>query len=199
MVDILLPSNYGGDALALLLSGQENFSGRLPFTYPRYANSLTTYDFKVSEQVSTMAGQYNYSADIDIQWPFGYGLSYTQFRYSNFQVDRKEFTAEDELTFTIDVENVGSCKGKEAVLLYSSDLVASSIPDAIRLRNFEKVELEPVQKTRVSMVVKASDLAFVGLDGKWRLEEGDFTMRCGTEQLNIHCFQGKVWEEADIL
>lgn len=199
VVDILLPSNYGGDALALLLSGQENFSGRLPFTYPRYANSLTTYDFKVSEQVSTMAGQYNYSADIDIQWPFGYGLSYTQFRYSNFQVDRKEFTAEDELTFTIDVENVGSCKGKEAVLLYSSDLVASSIPDAIRLRNFEKVELEPVQKTRVSMVVKASDLAFVGLDGKWRLEEGDFTMRCGTEQLNIHCFQGKVWEEADIL
>ncbi len=194
VVDIMLPGNYGGDALAELLSGEANFSGRLPFTYPKHINSLATYDYKTSENVATMSGMYNYDAVMDIQWPFGYGLSYTEFEYSNFRLDKPEFSHTDHLVFTVDVKNIGSRAGKEAVQLYSSDLVASSLPDVIRLRNFEKISLAPGESTTVSMTIKASDLAFVGQDDKWRLEAGEFRFRCGDQILHGRCTDTYVWE-----
>lgn len=194
VVDVLLPGNYGGDALANLLAGDANFSGRLPITYPRLINSLATYDYKPCENMGQMAGNYNYDAVMDVQWPFGFGLSYTTFEYSNLKVNKPEFTADDELVFTVDVTNTGDRKGKESVLLYSSDLVASSTPDVIRLRNFEKIELEAGQTATVTMRLKGSDLAFVGYDGKWRLEEGDFRIKCGDQTLPIVCTRTKVWD-----
>lgn len=194
VVDIMLPGNYGGDALAELLSGDANFSGRLPFTYPKHINSLATYDYKTSENVATMSGMYNYDAVMDIQWPFGSGLSYTEFEYSNFRLDKPEFSHTDHLVFTVDVKNIGSRAGKEAVQLYSSDLVASSLPDVIRLRNFEKISLAPGESTTVSMSIKASDLAFVGQDDKWRLEAGEFRFRCGDQILHGRCTDTYVWE-----
>ena len=133
VVDILIPGNYGGDALANLLAGDANFSAKMPYTYPREINSLNTYDYKVSEEVGTMAGAYNYDAKVSLQWPFGYGISYTTYEYSNLKVDKKQFTAADVLTVSVDVKNTGAKAGKEAVLLYSSDLVASIVPDVIKL------------------------------------------------------------------
>lgn len=198
VVDILLPGNYGGDALAALLAGDANFSARLPFTYPRMVGALATYDYKPCENMAAMAGEYNYDAVMDVQWPFGYGLSYTEFAYSDFRVDRRMFGADDVLTFTVDVTNVGKVAGKEAVMLYSSDLVASLTPDVIRLRDFEKVALEPGESRTVTFAVPASDLAFVGHDGCWRLEEGEFRMRCGSETLRISCTQTKVWDTPNI-
>ena len=198
VVDILIPGNYGGDALANLLAGDANFSAKMPYTYPREINSLNTYDYKVSEEVGTMAGAYNYDAKVSLQWPFGYGLSYTTFEYANLKVDKAQFTADDMLTITVDVKNTGSKAGKEAVLLYSSDLVASVVPDNKRLRDFTKIALEPGETKTVTFQLPAKKLAFVGACGKWTLEEGDFILKVGNQTVPIACTQTKIWDEPNI-
>ena len=194
VINIMLPSNYGGDALANLMAGDANFSGKMPFTYPKYINAIANYDYKTCENMGQMGGNYNYDSVLDVQWPFGFGLSYTTFSYSNFTVDKTSFTADDELTVTVSVSNTGKVAGKEAVLLYSKDMVASSAPDNIRLRNFEKVSLNPGETKTVKMTLKGSDLAFVGYDGKWRLEKGDFKLKCGDQWIDVKCTETKVWE-----
>ena len=194
VVNVMLPSNYGGDALANLLAGDANFSGKMPFTYPKHINALANYDYKPCENMGQMGGNYNYDSVMDVQWEFGFGLSYTTYSYSNLKVDKTSFTADDVLTVSVDVTNTGKVAGKESVLLYSKDLVASSTPDNIRLRNFEKIELNPGETKTVTMQLKGSDLAFVGYDGKWRLEKGDFTIKCGNQWTDIQCSETKVWD-----
>ena len=198
VVDILIPGNYGGDALANLLAGDANFSAKMPYTYPREINSLNTYDYKVSEEVGTMAGAYNYDAKVSLQWPFGYGMSYTTFEYANLKVDKATFSAVDILTISVDVKNTGSRAGKEAVLLYSSDLVASIVPDNKRLRDFTKIELQPGEVKTVTFQLPAKNLAFVGADGKWILEEGDFILKIGNQTVPTACERTKVWDEPNI-
>ena len=198
VVDALIPGNYGGDALANLLAGDANFSAKLPYTYPREINSLNTYDYKVSEEVGTMAGAYNYDAKVSLQWPFGYGLSYTTYEYSNLKVDKSTFTSDDILTVTVDVKNTGSRAGKEAVLLYSSDLVASVVPDNKRLRDFTKISLEPGETKTVTFQLPAKALAFVGADGRWTLEEGDFLLKVGNQSVPAACTKTKIWDEPNI-
>ena len=198
VVDIFIPGNYGADALANLLAGDTNFSAKMPYTYPREINSLNTYDYKVSEEVGTMAGAYNYDAKVSLQWPFGYGLSYTTYEYSNLKVDKQTFTADDILTVSVDVKNTGSRAGKEAVLLYSSDLVASIVPDNKRLRDFTKISLEPGETKTVTFQLPAKSLAFVGADGRWTLEEGDFLLKVGNQQVGTACSKTKVWDSPNI-
>ena len=198
VVDILIPGNYGADALANLLAGDANFSARLPYTYPREINSLNTYDYKVSEEVGTMAGAYNYDAKVSLQWPFGYGLSYTTFEYSNITVDKEEFTADDTLFVGVEIKNTGKRTGKEVILFYSSDLVASVVPDNKRLRDFLKVELEPDQDVAVIFEIPAKELAYVGADGKWILEEGDFILKIGNLTIPARCTKTKVWDTPNI-
>ena len=187
VIDILLPGNYGADALARLLAGDTNFSGRLPYTYPRNSADLTTYDYRVSEHCDRMAGAYDYDATVNVQWPFGYGLSYTTFAYSNMRVDKPRFSKDDILTVSIDVTNTGNREGKESVLLFSSDLIASLTPENRRLRAFEKVTLQPKETRTVTFSLPAKDLAFVGTDGQWVLEEGDFRLTIGSEQITVTC------------
>lgn len=198
VVNILLPGNYGGDALANLLSGDANFSAKMPYTYPREINSLNTYDYKVSEEVGTMAGAYNYDAKVSLQWPFGYGMSYTTYEYSNLRANRTEFTADDVITVSVDVKNTGTRAGKEPVLLYTSDLVASLTPDNRRLRDFTKVELQPGETKTVTFRLPAKSMAFVGADCRWTLEEGDFLLRVGRLEQKIACTKTKVWDEPNI-
>ena len=198
VIDILIPGNYGADALANLLAGDANFSAKMPYTYPREINSLNTYDYKVSEEVGTMAGAYNYDAKVSLQWPFGFGLSYTTYEYSNLKVDKKNFTANDVLTVTVDVKNTGARAGKEAVLLYSSDIVASVVPDNKRLRDFTKIELQLGETKTVTFQLPASKLAFVGADGRWTLEEGDFVLKVGNLTVGTACTATKIWDEPNI-
>ena len=198
VVDILIPGNYGADALANLLAGDANFSAKLPYTYPREINSLNTYDYKVSEEVGTMAGAYNYDAKVSLQWPFGYGLCYTTYQYSNLRVDKTDFTANDILTVSVDVRNTGSRAGKEAVLLYSSDLVASVVPDNKRLRDFTKIALQPGEQQTVTFRLPAKELAFVGADGRWTLEEGDFLLKVATLSQLVRCTHTKTWDTPNI-
>ena len=176
VVHTFLPSNYGGTALAHLLAGDVDFTGRMPFTYPKYTGALVTYDYKPCENMGQMDGNYNYDAVMDVQWPFGHGLHYTTVEYSNMKVDKTTFSADDTLTVTIDVRNTGDRLTKESVLLYSSDLVASLTPDNRRLRAFEKVELKPGESKTVTLKLAARDLSFVNLDGEWVLEPGEFVL-----------------------
>jgi beta-glucosidase len=199
VIDVMLPSNYGGDALAALLAGDENFSGKLPFTYSKHVHALHTYDYKVSEHREVMEGSYNYDAVMDVQWPFGYGLSYTSFEYSDLHLaSPASFKAGDDIEVSVKVTNTGNRAGKEAVLLYSSDLVASLIPDVKRLRGFEKIELQPGESKVVSFVLPAKELAFVGADGRWRLEKGDFRLACGGLCVMVNCTETKVWDTPNI-
>ena len=170
----------------------------MPYTYPREINSLANYDYKVSEEVGTMAGAYNYDAKVSLQWPFGYGLSYTTFDYSNLRVDKTTFNANDIITVSVDVTNTGSVSGKEPVLLYSSDLIASMVPDNKRLRQFTKVSLEPGEKKTVTFQLPTKDLAFVGADGRWTLEEGDFILKIGKLTQKVQCNQTKIWDTPNI-
>lgn len=192
VVDVMLPGNYGGDALADLLAGDANFSGKLPFTYPKHINSLHTYDYKVSENVATMEGEYNYDAVMDVQWPFGFGLSYTSFEYSDLKCSRTGFKSGDSLDFELTVKNAGKVAGKESVLLYSSDIIASMVPDVKRLRAFSKVELQPGESKTVRFSIPADELAFVGQDGKRHLEKGDFRIAAGNCSLIVTCTETSV-------
>ena len=151
----------------------------MPYTYPSEINSLTNYDFKKSEEVKTMTGAYDYNARVSQQWPFGYGLSYTTFRYSNLRVSRQHFLWNDLLTVSVDVTNTGNRVGKESVLLYSSDLIASMTPDGRRLRQFDKVELQPGETRTVTLQLPAADLAFL--------------LTVGTETATVTCDATYVW------
>lgn len=197
IIDILIPGNMGGDALANLVSGKSNFSGKMPYTYPKEINSLANYDFKKSEEVGTMEGAYDYNAKITQQWGFGYGLSYTSYKYSNLKVSQSDFRHGDIIKVSVDVKNTGKVAGKESVLLFCSDLIASMVPDGRRLRAFDKVELQPGETKTVTFELKADDLAFVGWNGKWRLEEGDFKLMIADQSADIHCTDTYQWPTAN--
>lgn len=197
IINILIPGNMGGDALANLVSGKSNFSGKMPYTYPKEINSLANYDFKKSEEVGTMEGAYDYNAKITQQWGFGYGLSYTSYKYSNLKVSQSDFRHGDIIKVSVDVKNTGKVAGKESVLLFSSDLIASIVPDGRRLRAFDKVELQPGETKTVTFELKADDLAFVGWNGKWRLEEGDFKLMIADQSADIHCTDTYQWSTAN--
>ena len=197
IIDILIPGNMGGDALANLVSGKSNFSGKMPYTYPKEINSLANYDFKKSEEVGTMEGAYDYNAKITQQWGFGYGLSYTSYQYSNLKVSQSDFRHGDIIKVSVDVKNTGKVAGKESVLLFSSDLIASMVPDGRRLRAFDKVELQPGETKTMTFELKADDLAFVGWNGKWRLEEGDFKLMIADQSADIHCTDTYQWPTAN--
>lgn len=197
IINILIPGNMGGDALANLVSGKSNFSAKMPYTYPKEINSLANYDFKKSEEVGTMEGAYDYNAKITQQWGFGYGLSYTSYKYSNLKVSQSDFRHGDIIKVSVDVKNTGKVAGKESVLLFSSDLIASMVPDGRRLRAFDKVELQPGETKTMIFELKADDLAFVGWNGKWRLEEGDFKLMIADQSADIHCTDTYQWPTAN--
>lgn len=197
IINILIPGNMGGDALANLVSGKSNFSGKMPYTYPKEINSLANYDFKKSEEVGTMEGAYDYNAKITQQWGFGYCLSYTSYKYSNLKVSQSDFRHGDIIKVSVDVKNTGKVAGKESVLLFSSDLIASVVPDGRRLRAFDKVELQPGETKTMTFELKADDLAFVGWNGKWRLEEGDFKLMIADQSADIHCTDTYQWPTAN--
>lgn len=197
IIDILIPGNMGGDALVGLVSGKSNFSGKMPYTYPKEINSLANYDFKKSEEVGTMEGAYDYNAKITQQWGFGYGLSYTSYQYSNLKVSQSDFRHGDIIKVSVDVKNTGKVAGKESVLLFSSDLIASMVPDGRRLRAFDKIELQPGETKTVTFNLNADDLAFVGYDGKWVLEEGDFKLMIADQSTDIYCTATYQWPTAN--
>jgi beta-glucosidase len=178
VIDAYLPGNYGADALADILLGNINPSGKLPITYPRYTNDLAGYIHKPSEGSGNPQG-----GQTAPQYPFGFGLSYTTFAYSNFTVNKSNFGPDETATFSVTVTNTGNRQGKESVLLFISDLISPTLsPDVRRLRGFEKVELKPGESRTVKFTVPMRQLAFVAPDLKKHLEAGDFSAQVGSLQ-----------------
>jgi beta-glucosidase len=174
IVQTYLPGNFGADALADILTGEVNPSGKLPITYPRYANSLTPYIHKHSDQTANPQGAYDYSADFNPQFQFGYGLSYTTFAYSNLTISKSSIDPSETITVSVTVRNSGNKPGKEVVQLYVSDLLASLSPDVKRLRAFDKVLLQPGESKTITFKLVAKELAFINGNNKRQLEQGDF-------------------------
>lgn len=195
IVHVFLPGNEGGDALADILYGEANPSGKLPFTYPQFVNDLVPYYHKYSETVAHADGT-NYDNDfIHPQYPFGFGLSYTTFEYSDLKLNKKAYTPDETIEVSITVKNTGDRTGKEAVLVYSSDLVASITPSVIRLRAFKKVSLEPGESKTVTFDIPAEQLAFVDINNNWLVEKGAFEIGIGKESAEFEITQNKIVEE----
>ncbi|MGZ3880209.1 MAG: glycoside hydrolase family 3 N-terminal domain-containing protein [Flavisolibacter sp.] len=188
ILDIYLPGNSGGNALADILTGDVNPSGKLPITYPRYTNDLAGYIHKPSEGSGNPQG-----GDTHPQYPFGFGASYTTFSYSNLSIDKKSLGADETATISVNVTNTGSRQGKEVVQLFISDLVASLTPDVKRLRGFEKVSLNPGESKTVTFKIPMQQLAFVGVDNQKHLEEGDFKIQVADQTTNFTVTQSKAF------
>jgi beta-glucosidase len=166
-----LPGVEGGQAVADVLFGDANPSGKLPFTYPMYPGGFTTYDHKPSEAAAQNG--------LNVQWPFGHGLSYTTFAYRGLRADKSELKPGESVTVTVEVANTGERAGKETVQLYLSDLVATVTPPVKLLKGFQKVSLEPRKSQTVRFELKWDELAFISIDNKPVVEPGEFRISVG--------------------
>ncbi|MDX6444530.1 MAG: beta-glucosidase [Blastocatellia bacterium] len=164
------PGNEGGQAIADVLFGDFNPSGKLPFTYPRTPNGLITYDHKAFETEDTAFGNMAFKP----QFEFGQGLSYTTFAYSDLHLGQKTITGNADLSVSVTVTNSGRRAGKEVVQLYVSDLVASLSPAGKRLKRFAKIYLEPGQSRTLTFKLRPEDLSFIGANNKPVVEPGEF-------------------------
>jgi beta-glucosidase len=173
------PGSQGGNAIADVLYGDFNPCGKLPFTYPKYSGDILTYDHKLLDEAVEVADPYNFSYKFDPQWPFGFGLSYTTFEYSNLKLSTDQLKGNDKLKVSLTVKNTGKLGGKETVELYSKDLYASITPSVKRLRNFKKIYLDVGVSQLVEFEISKDDLAFVNADLKWVTEPGDFELMIG--------------------
>lgn len=176
-----LPGNEGAEALANIISGETVPSGKLPITYPLNPNDRVNYDHKGTDLVYRDFSMNGFKP----QWEFGFGLSYTTFKYDKLVVSSTEYKMGDDIEISIDVTNTGALEGKEVVQLFVSDLVASITPPVKRLRGFEKIQLAPGASQTVKFNINTSDLSFVGINNKWVVEEGDFVIRIADQQKNI--------------
>ena len=176
IVNIYLPGNFGGDALSDVLSGKVNPSGKLPYTYPAYPNSLIPYYFKPSEVQNNSQGAYNYVGEVNNLYDFGFGLSYSEFTYSNLETNNEQFNLDDSIKISVNVKNSGKIDGSETVQLYSSDLYASLTPDVKRLRDFDKIELKAGEMKTITFELPVSELAFANSDNQFVVESGKFKL-----------------------
>ncbi|MDR0732850.1 MAG: glycoside hydrolase family 3 C-terminal domain-containing protein [Dysgonamonadaceae bacterium] len=187
IVQTYLPGMYGADALADVLAGDVNPSGKLPYTYPAFPNSLVPYYHKYAEEQKNTDATYQYESDYNYEFPFGFGLSYTTFEYGNAKISAAEqpLNENTQITISVEITNTGEMAGKEIVQLYSADLFASLAPDVKRLRRFEKVALAVGETKTVTFTLRQSDLAFVDFDNKKVIEKGDFEFQIGASSADI--------------
>ena len=173
-----LPGDFGGEAITEIIFGKVNPSGKLPYTYPKFDGVVEYYDYVNSEtKTNKLDGK-----PIDTQWPFGFGLSYTSFSYSNLKIkssDNYNFNA------TIDVKNTGTKAGKEVVQWYITDEYASITPANKKLKHFEKINLQPGESKTVSFNFSKENLRFVGTSNTWIFEPGTFTLHSGNESISF--------------
>jgi beta-glucosidase len=179
VIQCFLPGNEGGRALVDILYGEVNPSGRLPYNYPRHPNSLEKYNRKYTESLGDeeQNNDAKYEKSYSPQFEFGTGLSYTTFSYSNLKISKPEISNSESITVTVEVKNTGKVAGKEAVLLYLSDLYASITPEVKALKRFEKINLAPNESKTVSFTLNQKDLQFVNNDLQWIAEKGAFKIQ----------------------
>ena len=186
IVNVYLPGNFGADALADILSGKVNPSGKLPYTYPAYPNSLLPYYYKPSEVQNNAQGAYNYVGEVNNLYDFGYGLSYSKFKYSNFEIDYDTFKLSDNINIGVTVTNDSDIDGYETIQLYSSDLYASITPDIKRLRDFTKINFKAGETKKIKFTLPVSELQFYNINDIPVVEEGRFKISINKLSKNIY-------------
>ena len=181
IINIYLPGNYGGDALADILSGKTNPSGKLPFTYPAFPNSLLPYYYKPSEIQNNNQGAYNYVGKVNNLYDFGYGLSYSEFEYSNLNTDKEVYNSKsDTISVNFKIKNTSDVDGYETIQLYSSDLFAQITPDIKRLRDFKKIFLRSGESKLIDLSLPVEKLGYYNVDNKKITENGQFKLMIDT-------------------
>ncbi|CAI8324466.1 MAG: Beta-glucosidase BoGH3B [Flavobacteriales bacterium] len=180
VINIYLPGNFGGDALADILYGSVNPSGKLPYSYPLYSNSLIPYNYKPAEVQNNAQGAYNYVGEVNNLYDFGFGLSYTSFEYSNLKLNSNQFSKNENIYLSVDIKNTGEIEGKEVIQVYSKDHYASLTPDIKRLRAFKKIKLKPGEIKNVKFEIQVKDLGFVNYQNKHVVETGKFDLMVGS-------------------
>ena len=182
VIQTYLPGDHGAEALIDILLGNINPSGKLPYTYPKYNGVIMNYDYKQSE---TINGN-NWKNDFyEAQWDFGFGLSYTNFEYSNLSVDKEVISSTDELIVSVDIENTGKFKGKEVIQLYLHDHYATISPPLKKLIRYCKIDLNPNEKRTVSFKLNKKDLEFFGVENCWIVEEGSFSLFVDSQKVDF--------------
>ena len=176
-----LTGPFGGDALARVMSGEVNPSGRLPFTYPRNAADVVLYDRTTSGDLSISKNDGGYNPE----WEFGHGLSFTTFTYDSLHLAKTTIGTRDTLVLSVAVTNTGRRAGMEVVQLYTRQFYASVTPPMRRLRAFEKISLSPGERRVVTLRVPVSQLGFVGRDNRFGVEPGDFEVQVGGKALKF--------------
>ena len=176
VINVYLPGNFGGDALSDILSGKVNPSGKLPYTYPAFPNSLIPYYYKPSEVQNNSQGAYNYVGEVNNQYDFGFGLSYSEFIYGDLEINKDEFSLNDTIKVSVNVKNSSGIDGFETIQLYSSDLYASVTPDIKRLRDFKKVDIKAGQIKTIKFDLPVTELAFANSDNEFVVEPGMFKL-----------------------
>ncbi|MFN0049373.1 MAG: glycoside hydrolase family 3 N-terminal domain-containing protein [Cytophagales bacterium] len=191
VIQTYLPGNFGGDALAAILFGEVNPSGKLPYTYAMFPNATSSYIHKYSEETKKPEGMYNYEADYNQQYEFGFGLSYTTFTYADLKLDKTKLNESETLIISVKVTNSGAKEGKEVVQLYISDIVASIAPDVKRLRGFQKINLKAGESKVVEFTISPKDIAVINADSQSVTEEGEFKVAIANLAKNFSYFVNK--------
>jgi beta-glucosidase len=184
------PGHGGPGAIAGVLSGRVNPSGRLPITFPRHPNSLTPYDHKSSENREIQGAPIPFQPEFE----FGTGLSFTRWEYRNLKVSKTRFSSDETLDISVKVINLGEHDGGHVVQLFSTDHYASVTPSVRRLRKFKRIHLKAGKSTKISFSITARDLAFVGLHQQWIAEAGDFTLQVGNLSKVVHLKDTRVYQ-----
>lgn len=176
VIQTYLPGNYGGEAVADVLFGDLNPSGKLPYSYPKFQNALINYNYKPSENQEKMVGAYDYASNLVLQYEFGHGLSYTKFDYSDLEISTDQLSANEEMKVRVKVRNSGNRHGKEVVMLFTRDHYASITPDVRRLRKFSKIDLAPGEQKTIEFIINADDLSFINARNQRVTEPGKFSV-----------------------
>jgi len=175
IIQAYLPGNYGAEALVSLMYGETNFSGKLPYTYPKFDGVIEFYDHPKSVDRSKSGDFSAYNPE----WNFGFGLSYSSFDYSSLKLSKETFSDNDTIAVTVTVKNNSSIAGKEVIQLYVSDDYASLIPTGKSLKRFQKIDVPANSEVSKTFYLNKTDFQFVGKDGDFIVEEGNFTIRVG--------------------
>jgi beta-glucosidase len=175
IIQAYLPGNYGAEALVSLMYGEQNFSGKLPYTYPKFDGVIEFYDHPKSVDRSKSGDFSAYNPE----WDFGFGLNYSNVEYSGLTLSQETFSDKDSIAVTVTLKNKSSIAGKEVIQLYVSDDYASLIPTGKSLKRFQKIDVPANSEVSKTFYLNRTDFQFVGKEGEFIVEEGDFTVRVG--------------------
>lgn len=190
IVEAWNPSEKGAEAIVKVLLGEYNPGGKLPVTVARSAGQIPVYYNHVNGSQWHQGGSIGFENYVDMlhtpRYYFGHGLSYTEFSYSDLKILKKEIAPHEDVQVEVTVENTGNVAGDEVVQMYIRDLYASMARPVKELAGFKRIHLEAGEKKTICFTMKASQMAFLDLDMRWKVEAGEYEVQMGSSSEDIH-------------